>query len=351
MEITVAGYRLRIEEKAPWERRRIVAWALIGLLLGFALVLAMGSLSPIGFNGVLRAFASSLSLDAVDVILLFAAPIVSSAAGLSIAYRAGFYTIGSEGQVIIGAVAAMYIALYSPIRLEPPWGIIVALAFSSLTGAAYSLIVGLLRIYAYANEVLTSLMLNYVAMYIVNYLVSGPWSTGMFTKTRSIPEDYNLPYYTVTAITASLAVLLEFILRRTRLGVAIEAYGKAPKAARTYGISPRMVLLSVSIVSGLAAGLGGGLLMLGFQHTLYSLEQPPGYGYMGVLVAWLSASSPLASLLGGVFFGYLLSTGSFLQLYGAPFNFVLSVQAVMVLSVIALLALSRYNLRLERREG
>ncbi len=306
-----------------------------GLLVSYT---ATGEAKPF-IETIISTATSRAHLESVARVM---GPIVASAVGLSLAYRSGFITIGSEGQVLLGALATLGVVSYTSLG---DMGTIVPLTVSLLValliGGLWGLIPGILRAYLGVNEILSSLMLNYVSVSIVNYMVSGPWRAGAFTATRSIPDSINVGPLTILLILGVLAGAYEVILRYTRLGISLEARGIAPRAAYTYAISPRKAVLYASILAGITAGLGGWLFMIALQRSFTALSQPPGYGYMGVLVAWLSLRIPLATLAGGALFSLLIIAGFSLQTSGIPFNTVLLIQSLIVLSTLAMIALSR----------
>ncbi len=269
-------------------------------------------------------------------------PIVASAVGLSLAYRSGFITIGSEGQVLLGALATLGVLSYTSLgELSHITAFLVSLTAAAVVGGLWGLVPGLLRAYLNVNEILTSLMLNYVSLSIVNYMVSGPWRAGAFTATKSLPEWASIGVLTVLSILAVIAVAYEAVLRYTRLGVGLEARGIAPRAAHTYAISPDRAVIYASLLSGVTAGIGGWLFMITLQRGFTALSQPPGYGYMGILVAWLSNRSPLATLAGGALFSLLIIAGFSMQTSGIPLNTVLLIQSVIVLSTLSFMVLAR----------
>ncbi len=303
-----------------------------GVSMGLVAALLLAMLTPAGSHGVFHAISLVVSKPRLlEQTVLLSAPIAASAIGLVPAYRARFITIGSEGQVLLGAVVALGVTAYYWKGYDPLLVISVALVLAAVAGAVLGVVVGLLRLVG-VNEVLSSLMLNYVVMYLVNYLVSGPWREGAFTLTRSVPNEYRLGPATILAILVGMALVYELLLRRTSLGYAIEAYGSAPRAAVTYGVSWRMVVLFVSILSGMAAGVGGAMMMLGFQYSFTALSAPPGYGYMGILVSWISLLDPLISVGMSLLFAGIGVTVRLLQASGVSFGFTLALQAVIVLA-------------------
>ena len=307
----------------------------IGLITGLSVAVLLGSLSPVGFSGFLDTlmwvYTNEAPLVFTTVLL---GPIACSSIGLTLAYRARFITVGSEGQVLIGAATTLWFLAYSGLNLNPLVAIPLSMILAGVSATLLGLIPVLLRVYLNANEILTSLMLNYVMLYVVNHLASGPWRIGPFAITRSISDEYKVGPLTVLLVSLLLAIAYWFILTRTRLGLTIEVYGKAPLVAETYGLNPRVTLVSVALISSFTAGIGGALMMLGFQYYLTPMSFSPGYGYMGVLVAWLSGNNPLVALPASWFFSSLLVLGRSLQASGLLIGYVLAIQSIIVLSVL-----------------
>ncbi len=320
--------------------RGIPTTGLVASLAVIVFLFTAAHFTPAGAIGVAREIARALTSTAgLEAAVKYMGPIAASAAGLALAYRAGFITIGAEGQVLLGSAVALWLLAYAWTNAPAIVGVPAALALASLAGAVWGAIPGLLRVYGGVNEVLSSLMLNYVALSIINYLVAGPWRAGPFTATRPLPDEYAVGPVAVAIAVVGLAGLFEFIHRRTRLGVAAEAYGAAPKAAVTYTMPRGRLIMALALLSGAAAGFGGGLMMLSFQRTLQAMSQPPGYGYMGVLVAWLAGRRAAVAVPAALFFSVLVVAGYSMEALGVPFNFVLLVQAMAVLAA-ALLGIS-----------
>lgn len=310
--------------------------SLVSGILGFILI---AYTTPAGIRGTFSVLETIYSRpDLLGTALEYSGPIIASAIGLALAYRAGFITIGSEGQVLLGALTALWLTSYSGLHLSRYPMLLLALAISGLTGAFLGFISGALRAYWGVNETLSSLMLNYVILAFANYLIAGPWRTGPFTQTRSVPSVYSVKQADVLITVLILALLYELLLRRSKLGLAIEALGSAPKAAYTYTISVSSVIVFVSLLQGLTAGIGGALMIMGFQRNMTAMSQSPGYGYMGILVTWMALVSPLGSVLAGYFFSTLIVAGYLLQSSGVPFNTVLLLQSIIVLTFVAYIA-------------
>lgn len=339
------GISVRLAERSPAERGNPLLYGAAGLVVGFLASLLLGALTPAGVLGSAEALMSVLTRPGQWI---GAAPyffaIASSAAGLALAYRAGFITIGAEGQLVAGMLAA-YWALGVE-GLSAPLGLVAAAA----AGLVMGLVVALLRVYASVNETLSSLMLNYIIVSVLNYFVGGPWSYGGFTRTALLPPDKTVSLQAAVAIVVAAALLLEALYRFTRLGVAADSLGSARRAAETYGVGFASTITIVAALGGLVAGLGGGLYLAAVQQQLTSLNtfQSLGYGYMGILAAWLAGNLPAATLASSWLLAMLYLASTAFQISRVPWSFALAIQAVIVLSVVAAVTMSRYRIIVRR---
>jgi ABC-type uncharacterized transport system permease subunit len=316
--------------------------ALVFTLAGIAGLILIAYTTPAGIKGTFSALAIVYSHEGLlKTALEYSGPIVTSAIGLSLAYRAGFITIGSEGQVLLGTMVALWTTSYSGLNLSRPSMLLISIFVAGIAGGLLGLIPGILRAYWEVNETLSSLMLNYVVLAFANYLIAGPWRIGPFTQTREVPDIYSVNPLDVLLIAIILALVYELLIKRSKLGVAAEALGKAPKAAYTYTIPITKVLIYISLLQGFAAGVGGALMIMGFQKNLTAMNQSPGYGYMGILVTWMALLDPLLSIVIGYFFSTLIVAGYILQSSGVPFNTVLLIQSLIVLTFVGYMAVRR----------
>ncbi len=326
--------------------KREAAAAAIGLTLGFFLASLVAASTPAGLTGFMKSvIAAATTPRTLESTILVSTPIALSAVGLTLTYRARFITIASEGQVIAGSAVALWITAYSGLTTPVPVTKVIALVLASATGAAIALGVAALRLYLGVNEILSSLMLNYVVMYFINYAVSGPWRSGTFTITRSVPGPYRVSWVEAAAATIVVAVMYWLLAKRTHIGFEIDALGRAPRAALTYGVRPRRLITLASMLQGASAGLGGALFILGFQYVLTPMSAPPGYGYMGVLVAWLAFLDPLGSVAASLLYGFIGRIARLLQGYGVGFGVALAMQSTILLTLVTVLALQRRSRR------
>ncbi|MEM4969639.1 MAG: hypothetical protein QXE01_00130 [Sulfolobales archaeon] len=318
------------------EKLKALVRVSLGLIIGFSIAIALGALSPIGLIGIINAIAWVYTNPAPLLLsLTILGPIASSAVGLTLAYRARFITVGAEGQVLLGAAITLWFLAYSGLDLDPFAAIPASMLLAGLSAMLLGAIPAVLRIYFNANEILISLMLNYIVLYMINHIVSGPWRVGAFAITRSIDTKYRVGAEVILALSIFISLICWIIFSRTKLGLMIEVYGRAPKAAETYGLDPRVIIYLTAIISSLVAGIGGSLMMLGFQYSLSPMSVTPGYGYMGVLAAWFSGNNPIVALIASWFFSSIFVLGRSLQASGLPIGYVLAIQSIIVLSVLA----------------
>lgn len=259
---------------------------------------------------------------AVPEILLPAMPLLLAGVGLVLAFRAQFYNIGAEGQLLAGTVAATWVALFTPTPGPLMLPVMFLTGFSA--GALWGLLPSLLKLRLNVNEVITTLMMNYIALSLVSWLVTGPWkgpSVRGFAYTDTFPDSAWLPalagtrvHWPTLLLGIVLAALAAFLLNRTRLGFEIRVQGQNPDAARYAGVNPLRTTLLVMLLSGGLAGLAGVGEVAGIHHKLLDPTQVSlGYGYVAIIVAWLARGNPLAVIVTATFFGLIYSSGDVMQ--------------------------------------
>ena len=159
--------------------------------------------------------------------------------------------------------------------------------------------------------------------------------------TKEVPSEFRMDPYMAFSIIIAFALLVFFIEKKTVLGYEIRAYGKAERAAITYGVNPKKVLIAVALIQGAIASIGGVLMLLTFQHYLTAVSNTPGYGYMGVLVVWLSLLNSLLCIPVSLFFSLIVTTTWILQMFGTSLGVSLALQAVILLAVSAFQAIGK----------
>jgi simple sugar transport system permease protein len=285
---------------------RIIA-VVLAFIIAIPVIIAAGA-SPgeayrAMFNGALgseRGFADVL--NRADTFILLGL-------GIAVGIRAGFFNVGAEGQLWLGALGATIVSLYW--NGPPVLVVIVALIAGCVFGALWSGLVALLKITFRIDELISSLMLNYIAILLIGYLTFGPMKAYRAGQTERIAADNDLPLLLsgtrlhVGFVLSLLAVVgVWLLLTRTSLGYEIRTVGGNPQAARFAGINLNWVYARVSLLGGALCGLAGANAILGVQHVLLD-NFSPGWGYTAIAVALLGALTPVGILLSAVLFGVL----------------------------------------------
>jgi general nucleoside transport system permease protein len=242
----------------------------------------------------------------VEQILVKAAPLALIGAGLSVAYRANVWNIGAEGQLTAGAILAGAIPVLFP-AWQSPLTLLSMMAAGVLGGMVWGAVPAYLRNRFSANEILTSLMLVYVAQLFLDWLVRGPWRDPQgfnFPKTISFSEWQLLPYLTSgvhagVIISVIVALALGFLMTRTLKGFEITVTGHSPRAARFSGFSEHKTVMFCFLLSGGLAGLAGAIEISSVVGQLQP-QISPGYGFAAIIVAFLGRLNPVGAIAAGL---------------------------------------------------
>ncbi|MBM3677511.1 MAG: ABC transporter permease [Actinobacteria bacterium] len=278
----------------------------------------------------------------VGVTLTKALPLVLVALGFTIALRAGVFNIGLEGQLYAGGLAAALVGAH--VHANGALVVPLCILAAGLAGAAWALLPAVLKLSRGVNEIVSSLLLNYVMIFLVNYLIGGPLKDGsaIYPQTPPIEDEAHLAVLVSgTKIHAGIfvaliaALLVWVVLARTTIGFEMGTAGASERVARYVGIDVRRTTLVAFLASGALGGLAGAVEILGNQFRLLQ-SFSPGWGYTGIAVALLGGATAWGCVLAGLYFGVLGSGADQLQFkLGVPSSFVLIVQALAVLLVLA----------------
>jgi general nucleoside transport system permease protein len=355
---------LKLETRPQPSKWMSFASPLLALLLtvvvGVVLFLILGK-DPL--RGLQVFFVEPVkSLYALSELSVKATPLILIALGLAVCFRSNVFNIGAEGQYIVGALAAGYVAMSAGPGSSVEWmgrGIVVAILLAGvLGGMAWAAIVALLRDRFNANEILVSLMLVYVAEQLLVYLVNGPW---MDPEGRNFPQS--ITFLSVTRIpklatglrahigvfiSLGAVVLLWAFMFRTYRGFALQVGGMAPAAARYAGFSSRQALWMALLLSGGMAGLAGGLEAAGplGQLTPYV---PAGYGFAAIIVAYVGRLHPVGIIFSGLLMSMFYIGGELAQSrLGLPKSLTGVFQGLLLFSLLACDTLIVYRLKWQR---
>ena len=289
-----------------------------------------------------------------------ATPLILIAVGLALCYQSNNWNIGAEGQFLMGAMAGGGVAIFTHGVANGPWLLPVMLLCGALGGALLALVPALLKTRFGANEILTSLMLVYVAGYLLDWLVRGPWRD---------PDGFNMPQTVSFEPEATMPLLLEqgrlnlgtpiailvviaaaILMRRTLKGFEIRLVGAAPRAARFAGFDDKKLTITVFLISGALAGLAGVIEAAG---TIRQLQPSisPGYGFTAIIVAFLGRLNPIGCLVAGVFVAITFIGGENAQItLGLPLDVARVIQGMLLFFVLACNSLVAYRVRRVPRE-
>ncbi|CAN5207294.1 ABC transporter permease [soil metagenome] len=278
--------------------------------------------------------------------LTFATPLIAAGLGVALAFRVGLFNIGGRGQMLVAAGTAGYIgfAWHLPVGIH----LVVAVVAGMAAGAIWGGLVGLLKARTGAHEVIVTIMLNYVAFYLISYLLRTPGALQApgSTNPKSAPmldtavfpdllgPQYNLHLGFVFAIAATL--LVWYLINRSTLGFQFRAVGENPNAARVAGIKVKNIYVYAMLLSGALVGLAGVAQVLGTVTSGFSAGIDAGIGFDAITVALLGRSKPIGVFFAGILFGALKAGGYSMQAaQGVPIDIVLVVQSLIVLFIAA----------------
>lgn len=357
-------YRIRFEQRlqpvTAWQAFWVSVLSVVVALLIGAVIIAMAGGNPwLSYAHI--ANASFGSLGVFSDTLVKAIPLMIVGLACALAFRMRLWNIGTEGQFFVGAFGASAVVLV-PLLPEtaPRWLFIpVMMLAGMLCGALWGFIPGLLKAKFNVNEIISTLMMNYIAVAWNDFFIYAVWSESGFQMSKMFPQNAWLPRLTdfgaqvpmlrgltthlglVFALLAAAAVWL--ILYRSQWGYEIRLVGDNPNAARYAGISITRNTVLVMMLSGALAGLAGMSEITGVVHRLQG-SISPGYGFTGIIVAWLAKLNPAAVILVAILFGALILAGREIQPSGVP----KMIQGVILVCLIAGDFFMRYRVSVTR---
>lgn len=303
----------------------INAAAFILTLVIFGGFVALFGVDPLAVYHALYlgAFATRVSIETT---LTQAAPLMLTALCTAIPARAGLLVIGGEGALVVGGVATVLVGVHLG-SVPPALGVLLLGITGAVAGGLWIGAAGVLREYRGVNETIATLLMNYIAIALMNHLVSGPirdfsevlkpasWSIPATLMVGSIP---GMDVHWGLAVGAIVCVVLFFMTRSTTFGFGLDVLGGNPRAARMVGLSTRRLAVVACFIGGAGAGLAGTMEIIAV-HGFASVSLAVGFGYAGILIAFLARHNPVAIIFVAVLVGGISASGGLLQRrFGLP---------------------------------
>src|SRR3954471_16585694 len=368
--------RISVERRLSQPRWLSVAVPVASLAFAFlvaGIVLLATGIDPLPtYRQLFR--AAFIETGALTQTLITATPLAFTGMAAAVAFRMKLYNIGAEGQMFMGAITAAAAGLYLGERSSSSTLVIGAMIVAGCAGgAAWALIPGILRAFFRTSEILTSLLLNYVAGLLLTYLIfesqsywrqTEGFNASVFPTGKDLPPSAVWPSWTLdvrggvtvplgAVLAVGVAVVVWVLYKRTRFGFESQVLGDSERAARYAGVRIRRKILAVMALSGAIAGLGGASQDGDFRHALDGDPnglQRLGYGYTGIVVAALARYNPFGVCLVAFLIGGLENAGNTLQGADFPNGLVGVIQGIILFCALGGEVLVRYRLRVVREE-
>ena len=347
--------RLRIEKRTQVNPLVPVVSMVIALAAALAvsalLMLSAGANVGEAFGALFGGgFGSSKALLET---LVESTPLMLTGLAATLAFRAQIWNIGAEGQLAAGAMFSFWAAMNLAFLPGPVLFVAIVLA-GFLGGALCGWIPGYLKARLHANEIIVTVMMNYIVRYALSFMLAGPWKdpSSFYLQSSMIPDRSNFPLlvpgsrlHAGFAIALVIAVVFYLLLFRTSFGYSVRALGLNPTAARFKGLPIQRIVIVVMALSGGVAGLAGAGELAGLQYRL-RLDIFANYGFTGIIIAMLANLHPLGVIVAAIFFGGLVNGSLGMQITtGVPVSIIYVIQAVVLLFLLAAQVISRYQVR------
>jgi ABC-type uncharacterized transport system permease subunit len=359
---------LRLERRldAPlWRRIVVPILSVLAALATSAVFLVLTGHDPVTVYREMFDAAFTTRFGITDT-LAVATPLILTALAAAVTFRMGLYNIGAEGQLYAGAIASSWAGIALAPDLPGPLAVTVVLVAGAIGGALWILIPALARAWLNASEIITSLLLTFVALYLMRYLIYGsssywrdPLSTN-FPQGKQIGESAFFPVWDNTRVHLGLlvavvaAVLIWVLVTRTSFGFDMRVLGDSPAAARYAGIPVRRTIIVVLLLSGALAGLAGASEVGGTAHALDPNGIAVNFGFAGIVVAALARYNPLGAILVAGLLGGMQNAASTLQSLGTervPIAISLMLQGAILLFALGGEVFVRYRLTTGSKGG
>jgi ABC-type uncharacterized transport system permease subunit len=351
--------KIKFEKRLDVPRSLIILMPLIAVIIAFVisgiLIATTGANPFAAFETMWKgAFGTTYSLSETIVSSI---PLMLAGLGVGIASHAKLWNIGGGGQIIMGAFAASGLALFYP-DLPRPILIGGMMILSFLAGGLWAVIAALPRIYMGINEIITTMMFNFIAGFWVSYIVQGPWRdpilvgfpfTAKFTKEAWLPRFFGTRIHLGLVIALIAAVIIALLLYRSKWGYELRVIGGSLKSASYAGINVKKSLLLAMLLSGGLAGLAGMAEVTGILHRLQE-GIAAGAGFSAFILVALANGNPFGIIVSGFLLGALLTGGTSAQTMGVPPQIADIMQGLILFFALASTFFTRYRVKFDRPE-
>lgn len=337
-----------------------------GLLFGLIILFSSNPSSALSGFGLIIKGGLSDGMTGIGQTFYYATPIIMTGLSVGFAFKTGLFNIGASGQFTVGAFAAVYIGVkwvWLPGSIH--W--LIALLGAAIVGALWGMVPGILKAVANVNEVIASIMMNYIGMYAVNILIvktvydqiknqSKPIAASAVLPKAGLDQLFPNSNMNIGILIAIIFVIFIYILiQKTTLGFELKACGLSPHASKYVGINDKRNIILSMAIAGMLSGIGGGLLYLaGSGKYLQVVDVIAAQGFSGISVALLGLSSPIGILFAGLFIAHITVGGANLQLFGfVPEVIDIIISAIIYCGALSLLfksLISRWNKKLKRED-
>ena len=342
----------RLETRAVHELyATLIALAITAVIIGLLVIIA--GVSPLDAFSSLYDGAFGDRESALET-LVQATPLILTGLAAAIAFRAGVWNIGGQGQFIAGAIGTWWVYATMP-GLPAPLLFVAMFAGAAVFGAVWATVASVLLVRYGTNEILTTVMLNFVIDYMLSWLLSGPWQANdtPYSQTERMVESTFLPRFFDDsrlhlgfALALAMAAVVHFLVRRTTMGFELRAIGVNKQAASYKGISVGAATIAVMAVSGALAGLAGSGELLGLHHRINFEFGEQQIGFTGIIIALVARLHPAGVIVVAIAFAGLLNGSTQMQVgTGIPAALVTVIEGVALVLVLLAAVACRYRLR------
>ena len=313
---------------------------ILALLVGAIIIACLGKNPIQGYSAMLQ--GSLGDAGKIGKTLERACPLIFTGLAAVFAYKCGVFNLGGEGQFIMGGCATATVVL--GLNLTGPMGLLLGIIAGIVVGGIWALIPGIMKITRGLNELITTIMLNYVAMYFMEYIFKNVFSDQGLPKTLAMPKSTHLidvgSAHVGVIIAILLGIFLWYVIFRTSFGFKIRAVGMSPTASKVNGFPVRALVLLAFVISGAIAGMGGAVELLGKTPFRLADGFGSGFGFDGVAIALIAQLNPIAAIVVALLFGILSTGGTMMQsVIGVPTAIVDIVRGLIIIFAIAGMAM------------